>query len=1077
MRTAIAVLAALLACRAPLAAQVPGEYPHLVLADSLGQAVPGPGGPFDNSGVFQAFSGLTFEARASYQSAGQANTNVLWGLFISAAKTAFPTNTIPPQLLTQPPMIMVLGNPPTLDAAGHGTLALFVPAGLHVAQTYLQGLVYDSTSVPHVRLSNGLTVTVQVPDYNVRFSFARSKQAGGDGQLHDLGTVDIDSATLKTLKPIGTTVPPLPIAGAAPLGDDYRFLPVAPNDGDAPVNPRARPMTRIVGSVTTADTTIPVLDTTFFPRRGRLLVALDSGGGAMNLWTKKTGGGDAIAPGCEVVAYDGTTPTAFLNCQRAQVGTNGLAFSGQLPHVDGQVVLGYYTMATTSGARGRQRVSLDADNVDMPHVVIPAFTVDGGEGGGPVTHDNDLYLYETLVNKLQGFMTFERGSGTWRAIPGTEKASSEGVWEPLITVAPDGRSFVAVLSVPKGPQDGWNFKANRIFAVRLDGLHWPASGAESWEITWQLEADPTSVFIPTARARRPYTLAMSIVGSTPDDYVLYAGLAHKWKINPITQGSNFETNKGYEFEYVQEEVIVRDLIECPLVQPGSAKSPPSMPRPWITTDFGLTGFGNAVFRFDPDLLPSPDHTRLLVTGGPTAAEEEVFCVRNVFIQPNGTVSRIIANLSGYSTASTSAGRSEIRPFAPGGHGQGRRACFSPDGTRAAWVVRDKSGVSTSNQNRDWIDIGFTSGASYGKIKHTYATTAVTPQFKMPGPMAASDRAVFGLKFISNTRLVFTMGKLLYDDPAGLQAGAVSPNCDVFTYDITANLMTNLTHTDGTVDGFGLGKIAPAGFFDSPDGAFTYILRAGKLALPAPADVHVMNVIGIDNATGTAFAVSGSEFGGGSLIPDLDVSATEVVAPVEAAAPMRFVEGSGAQDGILCWASPFQGGNGGDNVIVLNRKTPFVAFAATDVQAPGVRVSNIVPDPYGGKVAFARTDTPASNAANQHPFVVDLDAFLFERDLTPTWTLGGGFWGRVMDGSFHFIPPSGTAGEALVFAFGLGTIPETGIALIATPAYYPLAGVSNLLIEPVPVLVPLINTELLGTDYRFYIPAAGLSQAP
>ena len=79
----------------------------------------------------------------------------------------------------------------------------------------------------------------------------------------------------------------------------------------------------------------------------------------------------------------------------------------------------------------------------------------------------------------------------------------------------------------------------------------------------------------------------------------------------------------------------------------------------------------------------------------------------------------------------------------------------------------------------------------------------------------------------------------------------------------------------------------------------------------------------------------------------------------------------------------------------------------------------------------------------------------------------------MDGSFHFIPPAGSAGEALVLSFGVGALP-TGIALQATPAYYALGAVSDPLAEPIPVLIPLVDTGLLGTDYRFYLPSAGLA---
>ena len=105
-------------------------------------------------------------------------------------------------------------------------------------------------------------------------------------------------------------------------------------------------------------------------------------------------------------------------------------------------------------------------------------------------------------------------------------------------------------------------------------------------------------------------------------------------------------------------------------------------------------------------------------------------------------------------------------------------------------------------------------------------------------------------------------------------------------------------------------------------------------------------------------------------------------------------------------------------------------------------------------------------------VVDLDGFMFERDLLPMWTSAGAF-GRIMGGSLHFVPPGGTAGDALVFSYGFGALPN-GIALIATPAYYPLAAVSDPLAQPVPIVIPLVDTLLLGTDYRFYVPDAHLA---
>ena len=55
--------------------------------------------------------------------------------------------------------------------------------------------------------------------------------------------------------------------------------------------------------------------------------------------------------------------------------------------------------------------------------------------------------------------------------------------------------------------------------------------------------------------------------------------------------------------------------------------------------------------------------------------------------------------------------------------------------------------------------------------------------------------------------------------------------------------------------------------------------------------------------------------------------------------------------------------------------------------------------------------------------------------------GGEPVGRVMDGSFHFLPPTTNASDALVFAFGYQALPS-GIAHISTPAYYSLAAVSD-----------------------------------
>jgi len=161
------------------------------------------------------------------------------------------------------------------------------------------------------------------------------------------------------------------------------------------------------------------------------------------------------------------------------------------------------------------------------------------------------------------------------------------------------------------------------------------------------------------------------------------------------------------------------------------------------------------------------------------------------------------------------------------------------------------------------------------------------------------------------------------------------------------------------------------------------------------------------------------------------------------------------------------------VIALNTDMPFVAFQATNTTKAGLAIADLTPNPYGGTVAFARTDGPDPMGATQHPFVVDLSNFLYERDLLPMWVSGGANQGRVMGDSYHFVPPGGTAGDALVFSYGFGALPN-GIALMATPAYYPLAAVSDLLAQPVPIVIPLVDTLLLGTDYRFYVPDAHLA---
>src|SRR6185436_9763990 len=331
-----------------------------------------------------------------------------------------------------------------------------------------------------------------------------------------------------------------------------------------------------------------------FPSRGKLLVALKSS----NLWADRTSQG---VPDVEVVRYEGKDATHFFNCQRLQVGTK--ADSTNVPHVDGEVVAGEFTLATAAGARGRQRVSLDADNPDLPHVVIPDFTFTPVGGGPAQTRSIDLYLYERS-DLSQGFMTFDRLTGTWTPIAGTLQPPSAGFWDPMVCVAPDNKSFVAVFRDPTGLWD-WDNAPDQIWAVRLDGQDWPASGSPAWQITYQLAPDPQPPpFNTNVQSRRPIPRCFAIIGPNSDNYVLFAGLAYKWAQSLVTPGTDNVTYGGYEAEWVREEVLVKDLIDCPLVPPGSSKTAPSLPRPYISAQFGKIGLGLQVVRFDPELVVS-----------------------------------------------------------------------------------------------------------------------------------------------------------------------------------------------------------------------------------------------------------------------------------------------------------------------------------------------------------------------------------------------------------------------------------------------------------------------------------------
>jgi hypothetical protein len=1059
--TVMVVLALLLA---PVASsQVPGEYPHLQLTNGLGPLVPPVTGPFDNSNVFPAFAGQSFQARISYASAGQPNQNVLWALVVSATKTPFPTTVTPPPLLTMPPVILLLPVPLNLSGSGQATHNLFVPAGILEAQTYIQGLVYDSTSSPAMRLSNGLMVDVNVPGFSVDFAWMRAAPATTDETLlRDMGQIVIGPEQMTKLKPIGGEPPPMAVPNPPFFADDVRFLGIAPNEPDEPVNPRARPMTRMALAALPTDTTLIVQDTSFFPTRGRLLVA----GGGENPWAAKAG---TTAPRVEAVLYDGKQKDRFLNCVRVQIGSSmGGLISSSYPHVVGEIVLGDYTMATTSGARARTRVGLDADNLDMPHVVIPAFTAPTGPEGELVTQDIDLYLFESKVNQAQGFVVFDRITHSWRTVEGTQKNPLQGRWNPMVSLAPDGRSFIAELMVSGGVL-GWDNNPNVVFAIRTDGMEWPASGTAAWQIPYQTEADPATINVTNVRSRRVCMLGTAIIGPDPDNYVAYVGLAHKWKAAP-TPGINFETNKGFEGDWVREEILVRDYIEIPLVGPGSSKSPPAMPRPYIVGDFGTNGFLNQIIRFDPDAVRTADKKALLLAaGGGSKAEdqEDVFLIRNVAITAGGNVTKTLNNLTGFSSSVQNSGATHVRQFTPGGQGQGRRVAFSPGGTRVAWTAKKLTAAPTTDK-ADWLQWANMNGSSYGKVKNVYDDG--TKAFKMAGPYV-TDRAITGLRWVDENRILFFMGKNPWDDVAAVTTTNY-PQFDLFVYDVSNDTMVNLSKTSGSSKDFDtLGTIAPGAFFASPNGDFGYFLRGVQPAVGAT--IATLNVVGINLDTLQLFSVTGSEFGGAALVAGLELPTLELVSQVESPCTMRWVEGSGVQQGFMYFTAHELAGNGSDEILALNVDTPFVAFQATNTPKAALSIADLVPNPYGATVAFARNDGTDALAPTQHPFVVDLDNFLFERDLLPMWTSAGANLGRVMGGSFHFLPANDTAGDALVFAYGFGSLPN-GISLMATPAYYPLAAVSDLLAQPVPIVIPLVDTLLLGNDYRFYVPDARLA---
>jgi hypothetical protein len=1086
MRTPILMLVLLgagLGWTADLVAQVPGEYPHLVFRDGMGLEVPPPAGPFDNSGVFPAVGGSILDLGLTYQAEFGSNENVVWGLLVSVHQTPFPTNQIPPPLLTDVPFTLRLFPDPTLDPDGFAGGIFQLPPGFYDGDVYVQGLIFDVTHDPAVQLSNGINLSFEVPGFNVSYGYTLNA-IGTLGDMRDPGVIEIDPELGSQLKPIGDqpAPPPTPTNPGVPLGV-FRFLDVLPNLPDAPLNPMVRPMTRMAVDTGDDETELIVEDTSGFPQRGHLIIPKDPSQAASlspqtrNPWANPVAGG-VQPPNVEYIRYTGIDQTTFLNCERILVGTKGVS---QVRHLIGDIVMGDFTMVTSAHALKRDRVCLDATNRDTPHVVIPEFTFTPEAASEPVTMDLDLYLFEIASNGSQGFMVFDRESNIWRVLAGTLRTPAIGGWNPMVTVASDGRSLVAAL-VPAdhapgtGPGGGWvNSDPDQAWAIRLDGEVWPATG----ESTWQLEYETVDSFPGnqvTLRARKIKMNTTFIFGADPEDYIVFVGLDNKFK-RSLT-GTNkvaFSDGPGpdadfvsYEWEFIREQVRVRDLFAVPLVPPGSSRMLPNMPRPYLTFDFPPNGFGNTVSRYDQGFAFTRDRASILMSGGtgfPEEPQEDAFLITASGSAANGEPAFTISNLTGHRNVIASAGQHgdvDIRGFLnQGGHGQGGKISLSPDGTRGAWVTAQGS-------RRDWIQIARLNGLDFGMVLNIYQEPSGA--FRESGPYD-TDRIVTGLQFAGNDHLVFYMGRNRYDDPINLDFPGQPPAMDLFVYDIVADTMTNLTKSAGGSGFDVLGLMKPGGFWSSDNGNFLYYIRSGQLGpgQSLPEGTEVSNILGVSAQTLELFEVSGDEFGATALIPHIVLPGDEGLAPIESLDGMRFTMGSGVQDGMMFFTAHRAGdGLEADDVFVVNSEAPFVHFPVTDVGTPGVHVTNVTPNPHAAHVAFARTNDANPTAPRQHPFVVDMTSFLFERDIFPTFQSGGNFIGRVMDGSFHFLPPSGNAPTALILVLGFSSLEPFGIAQTAAPGYYPLSAVSDPVTEPIPIVLAITDTISLPNDFRFYV---------
>ncbi|RKY22396.1 MAG: hypothetical protein DRQ55_01165 [Planctomycetota bacterium] len=1048
--------------------QVPGETPQLRLTDGLDNTEPPGAGPWNNSHSFEAPAGLVFQAQLNYLATVPPNDAVPWGLFVSLQQTNLPTGQFPPPLFTQPPFLFVGPYPPLLDVAGAGSHTFVIPPGLYDGTLYVQAVVLDGSAGPgaSLKLSNGLRVDVVPPPFHVSFGFAREVPALTESTfIEGVGSRDFDGDTLNTFRPFGNVDPPASdVDAGSGLPALMEFLPIAPNQPDAPSSALGRPVTKVSVAVGPTPNEIFVQDTSHFPSEGTLLIGFNQ----KVPWANKTGGGKT--PAAEVAYYRGKTTTSFKNVSRKRVGSAG---SSTYQHLVGEFVVGDYSLTTTPAALSRGRVSLDARNQKLPHIVLP--DTDSGE-------QLDLYRYRDTDSLMEGFAVYDRVNLSWRVLPDTQLDASSGdtAWDGMLTISPDGLWFLAIQRVNTG--GFFPFDADKLWAIRLDGQTWPASGKASWELPFETDPDPDPVMNDTtfARSRRISAPSIAIAGSGPHDWVAYVGLSNKWEQSATGSGSEVlnGVRVGIEAAYVRDSLLVRDYIEVPIITPGSGHALWVGPRPRISDDFPDVGAGDPLQHFDPLPLVTPDHSRIVLAGGFTEDDEDLYVLRSISIDDTtGEPLRTLQNLTGHGASSAAAaGRTRIREFELGGAGLGPKAAFSPSGDWIAYVVKDKS---ASSDFRDWLQIARTNGSSFATTAPLWANDE--DDFRYGGPLE-KDRQINSVYWLDEDRVVFVMGVGYYGDPFGMLVASHAPACDVFLYNRLTDELVNLTNTGGGLTDFDtLGTIVPAGSFRSADGRYVFYLRDGEISQGTtvmPPGTQVMNILAVDAVTEFAFDVSGDELGALSPLRNIDIPETDAFTPVEAVAALSMIEGAGIQGGTY-WFTALEANSAADadELFFFDGGAPFLGLQLTEFSPLGSRISSVVPDPFATRAAFAQTadSDPAGNT--QHPFVVDYTSFLTKRDLVPTMVVDGEPIGRVMDGSFHFIPPGNGVTDALVFSMGDTSDPLTGLARNTLPVYLSLANLTEVLLEPIPLLIALIDNDDIGSNYRFYILSAGPSAAP